>query len=86
MTEDESTRKGNLDCEESIGDRIRHWRSKADMRPVDLARRLSMSESSVSKWENDLVAPGTQTLQKIVDACEISMQTFWGPIPEEGRG
>ena len=54
------------------------------MKQVDLARKLGMSESSVSRWESedDFTMPPTATLHRICAALDITIQQFWGELPE----
>lgn len=65
--------------------RIRHWRTEAGLKPVQLARALEMSEASVSRWESGGAEPSTKTLRKIAEVCGVSFQVFWGRLPEPAK-
>jgi len=62
-----------------MANRIRYWRRQAGLRPVDLARKLEMSESSVSRWESigsNHSTPSMATAHRIAAACGVSWKIF----------
>lgn len=64
-----------------IAARVRHWRTRSGLRPVDLARSLDMSESVVSRWESGSAQPSLGTMRRIAEACGVTMSTFWSELP-----
>ena len=63
--------------------RLSHWRQEAGIKKVDFARMLGVEPPAVSKWEAGQTAPTLENLHKIAKACGITLQIFWGRIPEE---
>ena len=66
-----------------IGDKIRAAREVRGLRRADLARRLSMPPSNISRWETGKVSPTWSTLVRIAKALEISPEEL---AADEGRG
>lgn len=66
----------------SLGKRITHWRQSKGWRQVDLARSLSVSEASVSRWEAGLSTPSTRNVHRIAGVLDLSMTDFYGPLGE----
>lgn len=48
-------------------------RRRAAITQAELARRLSVPQSQVSRWERGAVAPSLETLQRIVRACGLGL-------------
>lgn len=61
--------------------RVRFWRQRAGLRPVELARAIDMSESSVSRWESGTATPSTRAIEKIAEACGVSLGMFFSELP-----
>lgn len=64
-----------------IARRVQHWRERASLRKVDLARALAIDPSMVSKWERAEMAPTPENLARIAEACGVTMSTFWSELP-----
>ena len=45
-----------------VADRIKHLRKQHDMTQADLARKLSITRSSINAWEMGISVPSTQSL------------------------
>ena len=63
-----------------VGERIRRWRLIAGITQADLAARLGVSRPAVCQWESGETEPRQTNLEKVAEACGVSMQTFWGDI------
>lgn len=61
--------------------RIRHWRTQAGMSQGELAKALGVHFSTVSHWERGASPPTAGNIQRVADACGVSMQIFWGQLP-----
>ena len=48
-------------------------RRRAGLTQTELARRLGLPQSQVSRWERGSVAPSLETLQRIVRACGLEL-------------
>ena len=48
-------------------------RRRARLTQAELARRLTVPQSQVSRWERGAVAPSFETLQRIVRACGLEL-------------
>lgn len=48
-------------------------RRRARLTQAELARRLAVPQSQVSRWERGAVAPSFETLQRIVRACGLEL-------------
>ena len=58
----------------SIGERIAELRKGRDMSQGDLAKAMSVSRQSVSKWENDAACPDTIKLIQLADALDTDVE------------
>lgn len=61
-----------------IGARLRHARLLEGIRIRELAERVGCAESMISKIENDKVAPSLTMLQRIVEALNRDLSSFFG--------
>ena len=57
----------------SLGERIAHFRKLHQWTQGDLAERLGVKASHISRWETDRVLPNFGTLEKIAEALELGM-------------
>jgi transcriptional regulator with XRE-family HTH domain len=48
-------------------------RRRARLTQAELARRLGVPQSQVSRWERGAVAPSFETLQRVVRACGLEL-------------
>ena len=48
-------------------------RRRARLTQAELARRLALPQSQVSRWERGVVVPSFETLQRIVRACGLEL-------------
>jgi transcriptional regulator with XRE-family HTH domain len=61
-----------------VGARIKHARLLAGIRMRDLAEKVGCTESMISKLESGRVVPSLKMLQKIVEALDRDMSSFFG--------
>jgi transcriptional regulator with XRE-family HTH domain len=64
-----------------IGARLRHARLLAGVRMRELATRVGCTESMVSKIENGHVVPSLPMLQRLVEALDRDLPSFFGSDP-----
>jgi len=57
----------------SSADVIYLARKRGRLTQTELARRLGVPQSQVSRWERGAVAPSLETLQRIVRACGLEL-------------
>lgn len=61
----------------TTGQRIKSERLKAGLTQKELGKRLGIAYQSVAQWENGLRNPKLETLQRIADALNVSLWTFF---------
>jgi transcriptional regulator with XRE-family HTH domain len=64
-----------------IGGRLRHARLLAGVRMRELAHKVGCTESMVSKIENGHVVPSLPMLQRLVEALDRDLPSFFGSDP-----
>lgn len=65
-----------------IGDRIRLLRDKANISQAELARKLSVTRSSVNAWESGLSAPTAVYLVELARFFHVSTDYLLGLTDE----
>lgn len=86
MTDTQESEFNDSDIKEDIARRIRHWREQAQMKPVELAKRLNVSRGAVSRWEAEDATPSITTVYHIASVCGVSLAIFLTadiPVPPE---
>ena len=68
---------------ESFGTRLANLRREHNLTQNDIADRLNISAQAVSKWENDLTSPDLDTLVKLSDIFDISVDDLLGKKKKE---
>jgi len=68
---------------ESFGTRLANLRREHNLTQNDIADRLSISAQAVSKWENDLTSPDIDTLLKLADIFDITVDELLGKKKKE---
>lgn len=65
---------------------IRTLREQHGMTQEDLARKLGVKYPAVSKWERGMAYPSMNTVIKIAELFQVSMDVVLGlkPIPSSG--
>ena len=58
----------------SLGERIAHFRKLHQWNQSQLAEKLGVRASNISRWETDKVRPNLGTLEKIADALGIGLE------------
>ena len=61
-----------------VGARLRHARLLEGIRIRELAERVGCAESMISKIENGKVAPSLVMLQRLVEALDRDLSSFFG--------
>ena len=68
---------------ESFGTRLANLRREHNLTQNDIADRLNISAQAVSKWENDLTSPDIDTLIKLSDIFDITVDELLGKQKKE---
>ncbi len=68
---------------ESFGTRLANLRRENNLTQNDIADRLNISAQAVSKWENDLTSPDIDTLVKLSDIFNITLDELLGKQKNE---
>ena len=62
-----------------IGRRVRMWRELLGVSQAELARRLSVTPSTVCDWESGRHSP---KVERVAKALGLSMPQFYGELTE----
>lgn len=58
----------------SMGEQIASLRKKKGMTQSQLAEKMNVTDKAVSKWERDLSCPDINTVSKLADILEVSVE------------
>ena len=58
----------------SIGETIASLRKEKGMTQNELAEKMNVTDKAVSKWELDLSCPDVNTISKLADILEVSIE------------
>jgi len=61
----------------SLGRKIAQLRKMKDLTQGDLAERLNIHQSMVTRWERDQVQPKSATLERLAEALEASVEELF---------
>ena len=66
---------------------IKQLREQRGMTQEELANRLGVKYPAVSKWERGMAYPSMNTVIKMAELCQVSMDVVLGlaPIPSSGE-
>ena len=66
---------------------IKQLREQRDMTQEELANRLGVKYPAVSKWERGMAYPSMNTVIKMAELFQVSMDVVLGlaPIPSSGE-
>lgn len=65
-----------------VGARLRHARMLKGMLMRELAQRCACTEGMISKIENGRVSPSLPMLQRLVEALDLDLASFFGLDPD----
>ena len=58
----------------SIGETIASLRKQKGMTQSELAEKMNVTDKAVSKWERDLSCPDINTISKLADVLDVSVE------------
>jgi transcriptional regulator with XRE-family HTH domain len=58
---------------------IKELRRRAGLTQTALSRRLDLPQSGIARWESGAISPRFDTLQRVAEACGLSLQVLIGP-------
>ena len=58
----------------SIGETIASLRKEKGMTQSELADKMNVTDKAVSKWERDLSCPDINTISKLADVLDVSVE------------
>ncbi len=58
----------------SIGETIASLRKQKGMTQNELAEKMNVTDKAVSKWERDLSCPDINTISKLADILDVSVE------------
>ncbi|QRG65285.1 helix-turn-helix domain-containing protein [Brevibacillus choshinensis] len=65
----------------SLGSRLKTKRKQLKFTQVDVAKRLGIDNTTVSKWESDTYEPDIDTLKKLADLYQTTTDFLSGKEP-----
>ena len=68
-----------------VGKNIRKYRKNKNMTQDDLAEKLSVTRQAISNWETEKTQPDIETLQKISQTLEVSIEEIIYGAKREGK-
>ena len=63
---------------ETFGQRLSRLRKEHELTQNDIAEKLNISAQAISKWENDLTSPDIDSLIRLADIFNISLDELMG--------
>jgi transcriptional regulator with XRE-family HTH domain len=70
----------------TIGQRIRKYRKAKKLSQKDLAERLNVYQTHISKWEKDEFAPGAESVAALAKALGVSIADLYDDRPPGQAG
>lgn len=68
---------------ETFGQRLANYRKQKSLTQNDIADKLNFSYQAISKWENDLTAPDLDSLVKLSEILDVSVDELLGKKKKE---
>ena len=68
-----------------VGEKIRQLRQKNNMSQRELAKKVSLPNSTLSMIERDVVSPSISNLHKILNGLDMPLSQFFAHEPQEQR-
>lgn len=62
----------------SFGERLKAARKNKKLTQVEVAERVGIDDTTLSKYENDKSEPDNETLTKLADLYEVSFDWLYG--------
>ncbi len=70
-----------------LADHLKYLRKQRNWTQEEVAQRLNMSRSQISKWENGELLPDLQSLEKLSELYNVSIDFLVGkPINKKEHG
>jgi transcriptional regulator with XRE-family HTH domain len=63
--------------------RIRAWRKAAGLTQRELAALVGVSSMTVCYWETARTQPTPENIERVANACGVSVRIFFGALPPE---
>lgn len=63
---------------ETLGQRLSRLRKEKNLTQEDIANKVNISSQAVSKWENDLSSPDIDTLVRLANIFDVSLDELLG--------
>lgn len=61
----------------SIGEKIAHYRKKAELSQEELGQQLFVTRQTVSQWENDQTVPTLENFMRLCEIFKLTMNDFF---------
>lgn len=62
----------------TLGENIKHYRKKAGLTQVQLAKKVGTQQYSLARYENDVVTPSKDLLLKLASTLAVSLDILFG--------
>lgn len=62
----------------ALSERILYWLREMDMLQTELAERVGVSPSAVTRWVQGTANPEYENIERIAAAFNVDLETFFG--------
>ena len=67
----------------TLGTMIAELRKQHGMTQLELAEKMGVTDKAVSKWERDLACPDVNTIPKLAELLDVSLEELMTATPKE---
>ena len=71
--------------QQTLGKRICACRKEKGMTQLELAEKMGVTDKAVSKWERDLSAPDINSIPKLAEVLDISVEALMQGTTDPGE-
>lgn len=61
-----------------VGKKIKELREEKGITQRELAKKINVMDKTISKWENGILEPNMESLKKLADYFNVSIECFYG--------
>ena len=69
----------------SFGETIAYLRKKKGLTQSELAEKMNVTDKAVSKWERDLSCPDVNTISKLAEVLDVSVEELLNAKEQKGN-
>jgi transcriptional regulator with XRE-family HTH domain len=65
----------------TLGSKLKQLRENLGLTQAEFSKKVKLSQSAISQFEDEKRHPSTKALEKISEACNVSIDTLLGKSP-----